>query len=97
MSVLQALADPVRVDIVRQLAARDDEVACGQLVVPVTKSTASHHIKTLAMAGMIGEREEGRRKYLWLRRAELDDHFPGLIDAVLRATGSESDGLVSRG
>jgi DNA-binding transcriptional ArsR family regulator len=86
MSVLQALADPVRVDIVRQLAACDAEMACGQLVVPITKSTASHHIKSLVMAGVIGAREEGRRKYLWLRRSELDEHFPGLIDAVLRAT-----------
>jgi DNA-binding transcriptional ArsR family regulator len=86
MSVLQALADPVRVDIVRQLAACDGELPCGHLVVPITKSTASHHIRTLTTAGVVGEREEGRRKYLWLRRADLDVRFPGLIDAVLRAT-----------
>jgi DNA-binding transcriptional ArsR family regulator len=87
MSVLQALADPVRADIVRQLAACDDEMACGELDVPVAKSTASHHIRTLTMAGVIGERVEGRHKYLWLRRDELDERFPGLIDAVLRAIG----------
>ena len=86
MSVLQALADPVRVNIVRQLAVCNGEMACGKLTVPVTKSTASHHIRTLVLAGVIGEREEGRRKYLWLRRAELDKRFPGLIDVVLRAT-----------
>jgi DNA-binding transcriptional ArsR family regulator len=88
IAVLQALADPVRVEIVRQLATRigSGEMVCGELVVPVTKSTASHHIRTLVLAGVIGEREEGRRKYLWLRRAELDKHFPGLIDAVLSAT-----------
>jgi DNA-binding transcriptional ArsR family regulator len=87
MAVLQALADPVRVDIVRQLADCDGQLVCGELEVPVTKSTASHHIKTLVSAGVLGEREEGRRKHLWLRRAELDNRFPGLIDAVLRATG----------
>jgi DNA-binding transcriptional ArsR family regulator len=86
MSVLQALADPVRVAIVRQLAACTGAMACGELEVPVTKSTASHHIRTLVLAGVIGEREEGRRKYLWLRRPELDTRFPGLIDMVLRAT-----------
>ena len=86
MSVLQALADPVRIGIVRQLAHDDRETACGQLDVTVAKSTASHHIKTLVAAQVVGEREEGRRKYLWLRRADLDRHFPGLIDAVLRAT-----------
>ena len=86
MAVLQAVADPVRVAIVRQLAAAAGELSCGQLEVPVAKSTASHHIKTLVAAGVIGEREEGRRKYLWLRRAELDGRFPGLIDMVLQAT-----------
>jgi DNA-binding transcriptional ArsR family regulator len=86
MTVLQALADPVRIAIVRQLAACTGELSCGQLEVPVTKSTASHHIKTLVAAGVIGEREEGRRKYLWLRRSETDGRFPGLIDVVLQAT-----------
>src|SRR3954468_20876839 len=47
MSVLQALADPVRLEIVRQLAgSRRGELVCGELAVPVTKSTASHHIRT---------------------------------------------------
>jgi DNA-binding transcriptional ArsR family regulator len=87
MSVLQALADPVRLEIVRQLAgSRRGELVCGELAVPVTKSTASHHIRTLVSARVIGEREDGRRKYLWLRRAELDERFPGLIAAVLRVT-----------
>ena len=86
MSVLQALADPVRVHIVRQLATCDGELGCGVLEVPVTKSTASHHIRTLVQAGVIGEREEGRRKFLWLRRPELDERFPGLVSAVLQTT-----------
>lgn len=85
--VLQALADPVRLQIVRQVAACDAELGCGELVVPVSKSTASHHIKSLVSAGVIEEREEGRRKFLRLRRDELEQHCPGLIDAVLRATG----------
>jgi DNA-binding transcriptional ArsR family regulator len=87
MSVIQALADPVRVAIVRQLAACSGELACGELEVRVSKSTASHHIRTLVLAGVIGERVDGRRKYLWLQRPELDRRFPGLIDIVLRATG----------
>jgi DNA-binding transcriptional ArsR family regulator len=88
LAVLQALADPVRLGIVRQLAAceADGELRCGAIEVPVTKSTASHHFKTLLAAGIIAEREEGTRKYFHLRRAELESRFPGLIDAVLRAT-----------
>ena len=83
-TVLQSLADPVRLEIVRQLAG-GAELTCGQLELPVGKSTRSHHLKTLSGAGVIAEREEGTRKYLRLRRAELDRDFPGLIDLVLRA------------
>jgi DNA-binding transcriptional ArsR family regulator len=89
VTVLQALSDPVRLEIVRQLAGcvGDDELFCGQIELPVSKSTTSHHLKTLTSAGIIAEREAGTRKYLRLRRAELDERFPGLLDSVLRAAG----------
>jgi DNA-binding transcriptional ArsR family regulator len=82
-TVLDALSDPVRLEIVRQLGATP-ELSCGQLEVPVSKSTCSHHLKVLSAAGVLAEREEGVRKYLRLRRTELDRRFPGLIGSVLR-------------
>jgi DNA-binding transcriptional ArsR family regulator len=90
LQVIQALSDPVRLEIVRQLAGCGDggELGCGAVVIPVSKSTASHHFKALLNAGIIDERGEGTRKYLQLRRAELDEHFPGLIDSMLRATAA---------
>jgi hypothetical protein len=39
----------------------------------------------LTAAGVIADREVGTRKYLRLRREELDRRFPGLIESVLRA------------
>jgi DNA-binding transcriptional ArsR family regulator len=88
MRIIQALADPVRLEIVRQLAgcSADGELTCGAVSLPVSKSTASHHFKTLLDAGVIAERSQGTRKYLHLRREELDQQFPNLIDSVLRAT-----------
>ena len=83
-TVLQALADPVRLEIVKQIAATG-EVSCGQLDIPVGKSTCSHHLKTLTCAGVVTEREEGTRKFLSLQRDELDRRFPGLLDSVLKA------------
>ena len=85
--VLDALSDPVRLAIVGQIAAMGDqgELSCGQLDVPVGKSTCSHHLKNLSAAGVIAEREEGTRKFLSLRREELDRDFPGLLDSVLGA------------
>ena len=50
-----------------------------------SKSTASHHLKTLHRAGVTAERKQGVCKYIRLRRAELDARFPGLLDSVLRA------------
>jgi hypothetical protein len=37
---------------------------------------------------VIAERGEGTRKFFQLRRVELDEQFPGLIDSVLRATAA---------
>jgi DNA-binding transcriptional ArsR family regulator len=90
MRIIQALADPVRLEIVRQLAgcSADGELTCGSVSLPVSKSTASHHFKTLLDAGVIAERSQGTRKYLHLRRDELDREFPNLIDSVLRATAA---------
>jgi DNA-binding transcriptional ArsR family regulator len=84
LTVLQALSDPVRLEIVRQLAA-NGQCMCGQLALTVAKSTASHHLKTLTKAGITAEREEGTSKFLRLRQSELEERFPGLLESVLRA------------
>jgi DNA-binding transcriptional ArsR family regulator len=90
LTVLQALSDPVRLAIVRQLAgcSADAGLMCGQISLPVAKSTASHHLKTLHNAGITEERAQGVCKYIRLRRAELEDRFPGLLDSVLSAAAA---------
>jgi DNA-binding transcriptional ArsR family regulator len=85
VDVLQALADPVRLQLLRELDEADGEVACGEITLPVTKSTRSHHFKVLREAGVIEGRVEGTRRYYTIRRADLDARFPGLLDTVLRA------------
>lgn len=90
LTVLQALSDPVRLEIVRQLAAVEGGkgLMCNQLRLSVAKSTGSHHLKILLTAGITAEQEEGTRKYLRLRRAELERRFPGLLESVLQATSA---------
>jgi DNA-binding transcriptional ArsR family regulator len=86
VTVLHALADPVRLDIVRQLAAcGEGALKCGELTMTVTKSTTSHHIKILTQAGIVSEKAEGTSKRLSLHRCALDERFPGLLDSVLAA------------
>jgi DNA-binding transcriptional ArsR family regulator len=65
--------------------------ACGESALPalalltVGKSTASHHLKVLLRSGLTIEREEGTRKFVRLRRDEIDARFPGLLASVLRS------------
>jgi DNA-binding transcriptional ArsR family regulator len=84
-SVLQALSDPERLQIVRLLAAKDAPVPCGSLELGVTKSTATHHFRVLREAGVIEQSPTGTTKLTALRREDLDARLPGLLDAVLAA------------
>ena len=81
-TVLNALGDPVRLDIVRQLSEQKEECAWGDIQVPVNKATLSHHMKTLRQAGIIWHRKEGTRCYIKIR-PELQERFPGLLSNVL--------------
>ncbi|MDP9825396.1 ArsR/SmtB family transcription factor [Kineosporia succinea] len=83
-TALTALADPVRLSIVRCVArAGDWELPCGSLDVGVGKATLSHHFTVLREAGLVEQRDEGARRTIRLRRAEFDERFPGLLDLVL--------------
>jgi DNA-binding transcriptional ArsR family regulator len=83
VEVLQALGDPVRLQIVRFLASIDGPIACHEIPIPVSKSTGSHHLKVLREAGVVSAQVDGTRKYHTLRRDDLDSRFPGLLDSVL--------------
>lgn len=84
-AVLQALGDPVRLTYVRALAERPEGMACGEVPLPISKSTRTHHLRTLREAGVISTHVEGTRRISVLRRAELDALYPGLLDGVLAA------------
>jgi DNA-binding transcriptional ArsR family regulator len=82
-AVFQALSDPVRLRIVRALAADETPRACGTFTIPVSKSTASHHFRVLREAGVIAQRDEGRQRMTELRRDDLEARFPGLVSVLL--------------
>ncbi len=83
-TVLYALSDPVRLQIVQMLAS-GEERPCGTFGLPLAKATISHHFKVLREAGIIAMRPLGTQKLTSLRRAAVDACFPGLLDAVLGA------------
>ncbi|MFD1148200.1 ArsR/SmtB family transcription factor [Saccharothrix hoggarensis] len=84
-SVLHALADPVRLRIVRALADCEQGLSCGVLDLGVTASTLTHHVRTLREAGVVHVRPQGTSRISTLRRDDLDALYPGLLDGVLAA------------
>jgi DNA-binding transcriptional ArsR family regulator len=85
LDVLRAVSDPVRLHIVRELAAGGTRSKTPSLWgVTVQKSTLAHHFKTLREAGVTRTIVEGRGHSIQLRRSELDERFPGLIEALTR-------------
>ena len=82
-SVLHALSDPARLEIVRRLASGAAEPSCGMFELGLSKATLSHHFRVLRESGVMLVRPEGRKRLLSLRTEDLDARFPGLISAVL--------------
>ncbi|PAZ15595.1 transcriptional regulator [Streptomyces sp. SA15] len=89
-SVMHALSDPMRLRIVRELAADGDELSCSHFDLPVTKSTTTHHFRVLREAGVIRQIYRGTAKMNGLRRDDLDDLFPGLFDCLLAAADRQA-------
>ncbi len=88
--VLEALVDPVRRSIVTQLCDAPADLKCGAFDLPVSNSTATHHFRILREAGLIRQYYVGTSRMNALRRDEIDDAFPGLLDAVLIANRASS-------
>uniref|UniRef100_A0AAU3GTE2 Metalloregulator ArsR/SmtB family transcription factor n=1 Tax=Streptomyces sp. NBC_01401 TaxID=2903854 RepID=A0AAU3GTE2_9ACTN len=84
VDVLRALADPVRLEIVRRLAVTGEEtcVALGRDL-DVHQTTLSHHYRVLREAGITWTTVQGRSRLVRLRRDDLDALFPQLLDSVL--------------
>ncbi len=72
--MLQALADPVRLSIVRQLASDGDVCACDLTCCgTVSQPTVSHHLRVLREAGVVAAERRGT----WI-------HYSLRSDAIAR-------------
>jgi DNA-binding transcriptional ArsR family regulator len=88
--VLDALVDPVRRSIVRQLATAPDDMACGTFDIAVTRSTGTHHFRVLRQAGIIRQYYVGTSKMNTLLRDEMERAFPGLLSAIVAAAAKDA-------
>lgn len=99
IEMLKALGDPIRWDIIAQMASVD-ELACVALedTLPVSKPTISYHAKILYQAGLISVRKSGRNYFYSLRRDvlhQLADDL-GELASTPRSAGRE-DGRPASG
>jgi DNA-binding transcriptional ArsR family regulator len=84
-TIMRTLGDPARLQIVRALAD-DRERMCNDIskLVGMPNSTCSYHLRLLREAGITRARAAGTQRLISLRRADLDERFPGLVDVLTR-------------
>ncbi|MGV7030999.1 ArsR/SmtB family transcription factor [Methylobacterium symbioticum] len=82
--VLAALADPLRLTIIRKLLLESEayDHPCGWFGFERPKSSLTHHFKALREAGLIRQRQYGLERRSRVRTEDLDARFPGLLDLV---------------
>ncbi|SNQ49369.1 putative transcriptional regulator, arsR family [Frankia canadensis] len=90
VTVLAALADPVRLTLLRGMYASSGLVDCATVAsgVDVSPPTVSHHYRVLREAGLTTTVAEGRRRSVTIRHDDLEARFPGLLAAVLTPTAA---------
>lgn len=82
-TILNALGDPIRLNIIRNLASQP-ETTCACCNINLAKSALSHHFKVLRESGLIQVRIEGKQRFLSIRYYDLEERFPGLLEAVIK-------------
>ena len=83
--IMYALADPSRLEIVVMLATAGKKMTCGELDLNRPKSSMSHHFKILRSAGLVETVIEGTEHMNSLRFEEIEQKYPGVLKAVLKA------------
>ena len=72
--LLAALADPARLDILRELAGTSEVCACDLTdCCSLSQPTVSHHLKVLRNAGIVESEKQGLWAYYYVMPDALDE------------------------
>ena len=82
-AILAALSDPTRLSILLRLAEAEAAIRCGDFTDLATKSNLSYHFAKMREAGLVSLRSEGTSRFLTLRRDDMEQQFPGLLDQLI--------------
>jgi DNA-binding transcriptional ArsR family regulator len=87
--ILHALSDPVRVAIYADIVGSECPQTCSNFLnvteKTIPKSTLSQHFKALREAGLVRGERRGVEMHNTSRCTEIDQRFPGLIAAIVKA------------
>ena len=83
--VLAALADPMRLRIVKSLLEQNDCMSCIEAAPcpDMAKSTLSNHFRILREAGLIQTTKKGVEHRNVVREADINARFPRLLKTIL--------------
>lgn len=83
--VLAALADPMRLRIVKSLLQQDDCMSCKDAAPcpDMAKSTLSNHFRILREAGLIETTKKGVEHRNVVREADINARFPRLLKTIV--------------
>ncbi len=99
-NMMRALGHPVRLSILRTLAAqRDSDCCCTDLMqcLPLAQSTVSQHIKVLLDAGLVERHPKGTRNCYKLRSdrlAQFGGACSGLLAGLVSTAATPQQELV---
>jgi DNA-binding transcriptional ArsR family regulator len=95
-AILHALSDPVRATIFSQITtdgcARNCALFASVADRVIPKSSLSQHFRVLREAGLIRSEREGVAMSNTSRIDEVNQRFPGLLDAIITAHAKEAAG-----
>lgn len=87
--VLAALADPVRLEMVRRLSNAGSAMPCALLYDGINKSTATHHFNILRDAGLTERLVADGHTRQRLLTDRVDAAMPGLLNSVVERANRE--------
>lgn len=93
--ILDALSDPIRLAFVEKIWEQG-ECRCCSFTEPKAKSTRSHHFKVLRESGIIMTKITGTEFGLSIRKDEIDERFPGLLDAIFSSKNKKTQGKIKK-
>ena len=86
--LLNALADPMRLCIVKNMMKEDEGMSCAAATPcpDMAKSTLSNHFRILREAGLVRTVKQGVEHRNSLRIDDINARFPGLLKTIVKFT-----------